>query len=102
MFYLVASDGLRREGWKFMANSWYGNGPIVFFASEYVEEARPTLRHKFRDIHAEKRVHDRPFVEPPECVVNAFREWLSKCPIFLSKEDSEKQDAKRRRVGKSL
>lgn len=91
MFYLVDADGLRREGWSFTAQSWYGDGPLVFWACGYVEEARPTIRHKFRDVHASKRHSERPFVEPPERVVEAFRAWLMTCPVFVSRDEVERR-----------
>lgn len=91
MFYLVDEGGLRREGWSFAAQSWYGDGPIIFWVSEYVEEKRETIRHKFRDVNVAKKRSERPFVEPPSVIVDAFREWLMTCPIFVSREEVEKR-----------
>ncbi len=91
MFYLVDEDGLRREGWSFAAESWYGDGPVIFWASGYVEEKRATVRHKFRDVHAGKKAKDRPFVEPPGIISDAFREWLVTCPVFVSRAEREKR-----------
>jgi hypothetical protein len=92
LFYVMGADGLTRKGWGFMINSGYGDGMPIIHCHAYIEEKRDTTRHKFRDVHVGKRSSERPFVEPPKEVVDAFREWLVSCPVFLSKNDAERRD----------